>query len=77
MTKWDRPPGLSSATAIRGPGLREAATVRRYERFAEIAGLTDESVCPTLARISLRFCGAGAFACQELFSERFSHPAPR
>src|ERR1039458_6275348 len=25
--------------------------------------LTDESVCPTLAR----FCGAGAFACQPIF----------
>ena len=31
-------------------------------RLAEIAGLTDESVCPTLGRKRLRFCGAGAFA---------------
>jgi len=31
---------------------------------AEIAGLTDESVCPTLVRKRLRFGGAGAFACQ-------------
>jgi hypothetical protein len=31
--------------------------------------LTDESVCPTLARMGLRFCGAGAFACQPISSQ--------
>jgi hypothetical protein len=30
--------------------------------------LTDESVCPTLVRKGLRYCGAGAFACQPIFS---------
>jgi hypothetical protein len=31
-------------------------------------GLTDGSVCPTLVRKALRLCGAGAFACQPIFS---------
>ena len=33
------------------------------------AGLTDESVCPTLVRKGLRSCGAGASACQPRFSQ--------
>jgi hypothetical protein len=33
------------------------------------AGLTDESVCPTFVRKGLRFCGAGAFACQPISSQ--------
>src|ERR1035438_6579598 len=37
-------------------------SLRSCERIAEIAGLTDESVCPTLVHKGLRFCGAGAFA---------------
>jgi uncharacterized protein (TIGR03437 family) len=36
------------------------------EEIAEIAGLTDASVCPTLVRKGLRFRGAGAFACQPI-----------
>ena len=35
-----------------------------YAVVFETAGLTDESVCPTLMRNGLRSCGAGAFACQ-------------
>ena len=46
-----------------------AATVRSCEKIAEIAGLTDESVCPTLPRKRLRFCGAGAFATQPIVSQ--------
>src|ERR1039458_1998331 len=38
---------------------------KQEETIAEIAGLTDENVCPTLARKGLRYCGAGAFACQQ------------
>jgi hypothetical protein len=41
------------------------------EIIAEITGLTDESVCPTLVRKALRFCGAGGPrgypACQLIF----------
>jgi hypothetical protein len=33
------------------------------------AGLTDESVCPTLVRRRLRSCGARASACQPRFSQ--------
>jgi hypothetical protein len=32
-------------------------------------GLADESVCPTLAHRGLRLGGAGAFACQPIFSQ--------
>ena len=34
-----------------------SATARSCEKLAEIAVLTDESVCPTLVRTGLRFCG--------------------
>src|ERR1017187_6262280 len=47
-------------------------SLRSCEKIAEIAGLTDESVCPTLVREGLRFCGAGAFACQPIFSQLLS-----
>jgi hypothetical protein len=59
-------------TRIRAP------TVRSREKIAEIAGLTDESVCPTLLRQDLHSCGAGAFACQPIFSQllREGLPAP-
>src|ERR1700693_6273656 len=40
------PPRVRSRAA-----LCRAATVRSCERIVETAGLTDESVCPTLARI--------------------------
>src|ERR1035437_3620768 len=46
----------------------EAAALRSREEIAGIAMLTDESVCPTLGPKSLRSCGAGAFACQPVFS---------
>ena len=39
-------------------------SLRTCETIAEVAGLTDESVCPTLMRQGLRFWGAGAMACQ-------------
>jgi hypothetical protein len=44
-----------------------AATVRSCKEIAETAGLTDESVCPTLVRRGWCSCGAGAFACQPIF----------
>jgi retron-type reverse transcriptase len=34
-----------------------------------VCGLTDGSVCPTLARKGMRSCGAGAFACQPISSQ--------
>src|ERR1035437_2158144 len=40
-----------------------------------IAVLTDESVCPTLVRHGLHFCGAGAFACQPFFSRLLTRAA--
>src|ERR1035438_8849666 len=46
----------------------ERRWLRRREKNASIAGLTDESVCPTLVLKGLRFCGAGAFACQPILS---------
>src|ERR1039458_9635816 len=39
------------------------ARARSYEKLADIAELTDESVCPTLVHTAAS-CGAGAFACQ-------------
>src|ERR1017187_9502150 len=47
----------------------ERRWLRRREKNASIAGLTDESVCPTLVLKGLRFCGAGAFACQPILSQ--------
>jgi hypothetical protein len=44
-------------------------TMSAAEKAAEIAGLTDESVCPTSARKGFAFCGAGAFACQPILSQ--------
>ena len=43
-------------------------SLRIREKIAGIAGLTDESVCPTLVHHGLRSCGAGAFACQPILS---------
>jgi hypothetical protein len=37
------------------------------KKIAEVAGLAGESACPTLVCKALRFCGAGAFACQLIF----------
>jgi hypothetical protein len=39
--------------------------------------LTDGSVCPTLVRKGLRYCGAGAFACQPIFSRLLRERLPR
>ena len=41
----------------------EAAPAALRERPAA-AGLTDESICPTLLSKDIHPCGAGAFACQ-------------
>jgi hypothetical protein len=49
-----------------------AATVRTCEKIVSISGLTDESVCPTLMRRSLRLGGAGASACQPFLSRFLS-----
>src|SRR4249920_2982496 len=49
-----------------------AATVRSREKIGSISRLTDESVCPTLMRKRLRFGGAGASACQPIFSQLLS-----
>src|ERR1039457_6296510 len=49
---------------------------RTCEEFAVNAGLTDESVCPTLMRKRLTFCGAGAFACQPVLSQLLTRAAP-
>jgi hypothetical protein len=47
----------------------DPTTVSSCEIIAQIAGLTDESVCPTFASMGLRFRGAGAFACQPIVSQ--------
>ena len=39
------------------------------EKIGRIAGLTDESACPTLLLKDSRARGAGAFACQPIFSQ--------
>jgi hypothetical protein len=44
-------------------------SLRSCEKIAETARLTDESVCPTLPCKDLRPGGAGAFACQPIFSQ--------
>jgi hypothetical protein len=41
----------------------------KFRVVPRIAGLTDESVCPTTMRQGLRCGGAGAFACQPVFSQ--------
>src|ERR1039458_10775320 len=46
-----------------------AANGNQLRGVATPGGLTDESVCPTLARKRLRLCGAGASACQSSLSE--------
>src|SRR5580693_817870 len=65
--------GTSSGAKSR---VNQAVRVRSCEKIAEIARLTDESVCPTLARIGLRFCRAGAFACQPIVSRLLTVVAP-
>jgi hypothetical protein len=42
---------------------------RAGEKIDAITGLADESVCPTLVSKGLGFGGAGALACQPIFSQ--------
>ena len=51
-------------------------SLRSCKEIAETAGLTDESVCPTLVRKGLCSCGAGAFACQPIFLQLLTVAAP-
>src|ERR1035437_10168664 len=50
--------------------------LKSCKKIAWFAVLTDESVCPTLVRKGLRFCGAGAFACQPILLRLLTVPAP-
>jgi hypothetical protein len=43
-------------------------SLRVREEIGMSAGLADESVCPTLTHKDLRMSGAGAFACEPIFS---------
>src|ERR1019366_6489418 len=52
---------MTNTTATASAGRRRSRLLRTCEKIAEMAGLTDESVCPT--------CGAGAFACQPSLSQ--------
>jgi len=54
-----------------------ATTVRSREKITEVGGLTDGSVCPTLVRKGWRLGGAGAFACQPIFSRLLREWFPR
>ena len=50
------------------------------EEIGRTAGLTDESVCPTLWSKDFHPCGAGAFACQPISSQLpvpFPFPSPK
>src|ERR1035437_8215517 len=49
-----------------GERAAEIAVAAIREAIGEAAVLTDESVCPTFVRQGLRFCGAGACACQPI-----------
>ena len=48
--------------ALVNRGYSKRFVKNRWRKRRKIAVLTDESVCPTLVRKGLRFCGAGAFA---------------
>src|ERR1035437_5595035 len=52
---------MTNTTATASAGRRRSRLLRTCEKIAEMAGLTDESACPT--------CGAGAFACQPSLSQ--------
>ena len=52
------------------------ATVRSCEKIATITELAGESACPTLLLKTLETCGAGAFACQPIFSRLLREPVP-
>ena len=43
--------------------------LRSCEKIGKHAGLADGSVCPTLTHKDLRLSGAGAFACEPIFSQ--------
>ncbi len=51
------------------------ATVRSCEKIGKHAGLADGSVCPTSTHKGLRLSGAGAFACEPIFSQLLREPA--
>jgi hypothetical protein len=48
--------------------------MRSCEKIGMIAGLADESVCPTLACNGLHPGGAGAFACQPIYPQLLGKP---
>ena len=54
--------------------------LRSCEKIGKHAGLADGSVCPTLTHQDLRLSGAGAFACEPIFSQPVllvAHPCLR
>ena len=53
-----------------------ANTSRSCEKIGKHAGLADGSVCPTLTHQDLRLSGAGAFACEPIFSQLRREPVP-
>ena len=55
---------------------RTATVVRSCEKIGKHAGLADGSVCPTLTHKDLRLSGAGAFACEPMFSQLLREPVP-
>ena len=57
--RWPAPPceDRSLTVAARNEATFRAAAVRSCKDLAEIAGLTDESVCPTLVHKGLCFVG--------------------
>jgi hypothetical protein len=70
---------VSDAPAILRVAFCDSVTfrdVRSCKIIARITGLTDGSACPTLVRKGLRFCGAGAFACQPFLLHLLSQQAP-
>ena len=57
--------GHSTRSALLSLGV-DPRGVEVLPAFLNAAGPTDGSVCPTLAHKGLRFCGAGASACQPI-----------
>src|ERR1035438_372516 len=59
-------------TWISDPYRTATVSVRSCERIGMIPGLANESVCRTLTCNGLHRGGAGAFACQPIFSQLLS-----
>ena len=57
----------------RQPREERSAIVSENSERRRAAGLTDESVCPTLLPKDIHPCGAGAFACQPISSQLQDH----